>query len=142
MKPESRSSRIARAVVGGLLVAESLAMLVAALFAVVGSLSGVLALGGFAGGAKEAVVGHGIGVVVLATLTPFVVTVALGVGGALLLLRRRRGVIVAAGLLALAVQIAFHVFVEGVFHAAELVPCAVHVAAVVVGFTCVPPAHR
>jgi len=116
-----KHSRIACLVVGGFLVLESLAMLLIALFAgVIGTLVGALAIGVGAGNATNEQFAKGIGVMILTLASPFVVAAVLGLQGGLLLLRKKGGLIIGAGLFAIAAQFAFHPLFEQEFRVADL----------------------
>jgi len=136
---EERWSRIARAVIGGLLLLEAIGMLILAVFvSMIGSLTGVLAFGVSGGGATDQQLAQGLAVIALSIASPFVVGSALAVGGVLLLLRRGSSAVIAAGGFAIAAQIAYHPFFQAGFHAAELLPGVLHVLTIAVGFACVP----
>jgi hypothetical protein len=138
-KTEGTPARVARVVAGGLLVLEALVMLGVALFVgLIGGLAGAMAVIFGSGGATDAKLAQGIAVIALTIVSPFVVAAVLGVGGVLLLLRKGRPVVIAAGFFAIAAQVAFHLLVEKEFHAAELVPCALHLLVIVVGFVGMP----
>jgi hypothetical protein len=126
-----KQAQLACLVVGGLLLLESVATLFIALFAgIIGTLVGGLAIGVGAGSATNEQFAKGIAVIVLTLAAPFVVAAVLSIEGLLLLIRRRGKVIIAAALVAITAQIAFHPIFEQRFHAADLVLCAVQLAAI------------
>ncbi|MET0793567.1 MAG: hypothetical protein ABW061_18755 [Polyangiaceae bacterium] len=137
---ETRWSLIARWVVGGLLVLEALAMLFLAMgVAIIGGLAGMLAFGVGGGNATSQQLAQGFAVIVITLASPFVIALVLGVGGALLLLRLGRRLVITAGLVAIAAQLAFHVFAKEGFHTVELFPCVLHLTAIAVALSCLPP---
>src|SRR5687768_6295129 len=102
---ESYLSRIARVVVGALLVVESIVLVMVGVFAgIVGGLAGALAFAAGGGGATDAQLAQGFALVAISLASPFVVAAALVLAGILLPVSRGRGVIVAAGIFALAAQ--------------------------------------
>lgn len=136
---EKRWANVARSIVGGFLVIESLAMLfLGGLTTIVGGLAGGLAFLAGAGNATEDQIRNTFLVMALSLASPYVVAAVLAAGGVFLLLGKRKGIIVAAGMLAIAAQVAFHRFVAPEFHAAELVPCAAHLLAIAIGIAFVP----
>jgi hypothetical protein len=136
---EKRLSLIAPAVVGALLVLESAAMLCLAVSGfVIGGFVGALAFLAGGGSATNEQLAQGFLMMAITLVSPFVVAAVLVVGGVLLLLRRRRRVIIAVGVFAVTAQFAFHPFFGAGFHAAELVPGALHLLAIAVGFAFVP----
>jgi hypothetical protein len=141
--PEKRWSLVARSVVGGLVLLESLGLLfIAAVTAIVGSLLGGLAFVAGAGGATDKQVAQGFAAIALTIASPFLIAAVLGLAGVLLILRLGRPIIVAAGLSAIAAQTAFQVLIAGRFYATALVPYALHVALIVLGFAVVPRTSR
>jgi hypothetical protein len=137
--PETRFSLIARTVAGGLLLLESLLMLIVGVFGgMIGGLMGALAFLVGGGSATDEQLAQGFAVIAITIASPFVMAAVLAVGGVFILLRRRSGVIIATGIFAVAAQIAFHPIFKERFHAAELVPCVVHLLAIVVGVVFVP----
>lgn len=136
---EQRWSRVARIVVGGLLLIEAIVLLILAVFvSIIGSLAGALAFGVSGGSATDAQVAQGLAVIVVTIASPFMVGSVLAVGGMLLLLRRGSSAVIAAGGFAIAAQVAYHPFFQAGFHAAELLPGVLHVLTIAVGFACVP----
>jgi hypothetical protein len=71
-----------------------------------------------------------------------VVTGVLGLGGLFLLMRWGRRLVIVAAIVAIAAQVLFHVYVAEGFHAAGLLPLALHVLAVVVACVYVPPSSN
>lgn len=136
---ETRLSLNARVIVGGLLVLESLLVLIVAVFtAIIGGLVGPLAFLAGGGGATDDKIAQGFAVIALTIASPFVAAGVLSVGGVFLLLGRRKRVVITAGIFAMTAQVALHLSLAEGFHAAELVPGAVHLLAIAVGFTFVP----
>jgi hypothetical protein len=136
---EKRLPLLACQVVGGLLVLESIAMLILALFfGVVGTLMGALAFGVGAGDATDKQLVQGVAVILLTLASPFVLAAVLAVGGVFLLLRRRKGIVVAAAVIAIAAQLTAHLYLGKGWSFAELLPFAVQLAAIFVAFAFVP----
>ncbi len=127
---------VAPLVVGGLLLLESIAMLIMAVFvALIGGLTGALAFGVGAGSATNEQIARGALMVALTISSPFVMAGALALQGWLLVFRRGRVIVIAAAVVALALQVCFHVWLEEGFHLAELVPIALQLAAIGLGFS-------
>jgi hypothetical protein len=136
---ETRFSRIARSVVGGLLVLESLGMLAVAFFgAIIGGLSGALAFVAGAGNATNTQIARGFALIGASLAAPFLVAAVLAMGGLLLLLRKKRNLIITAGVVVIAAQVAFQVFLAEGFHVATLGLGLVHALAIAVGLAFVP----
>jgi hypothetical protein len=136
---EQRAPFVARMVIGALLILESLVLLVVAGFiAIIGGLAGALSFLAGAGSATPEQVTQGFTIIALTLATPFVMTAIIGAGGFLLLLGRWRVAIVAAGVLAIAAQVALHLLTEEGFQLLEVVPIVLHLATITAGLAFVP----
>lgn len=130
-----KQAQLACLVVGGLLLLESIVTLFIAVFAgIIGTLVGGLAIGVGAGTASNEQFAKGIAVIALTLAAPFVVAAVLSVEGLLLLIRKRGKLVIATALLAITAQVAFHPIFERQFHVADLVLCAVQLAAIALAF--------
>lgn len=130
-----KQSRLACLVVGGLLLLESIFTLFIALFAgIIGTLVGGLAIGVGAGSATNEQFAKGIAAIALTLAAPFVVAAVLSMEGLLLLIRKQGKLIIAAALLVIAAQVAFHPVFQQRFHVADLVLGAVQLAAIALAF--------
>ena len=126
-----KQSRILCLVVGGLLVLESMVLTCIGLFGgVVGTVVGALAIGVGGGSATNDQFAKSIGVMILTLASPLVVAAVLALEGGLLLVGKKGGLIVAAGLLAITAQFAFHPLFEQEFHVADLALFAVQLTAI------------
>jgi hypothetical protein len=133
-----KQSQLACLVVGGVLVLEALAMLgIAAVAGTIGTLVGALAIGVGGGSATNEQFAKGILIMVLTLASPFLAAAILGLEGCLLVARKKGGLIITAGLLAIAAQFAFHPLFEQAFHVAELALCAVQLLAIALAFALV-----
>jgi hypothetical protein len=123
--------RLAPIIVGWLLVVESVMMFAVVYFF---SVLGALLAGGFdaftSDNATEEEVKEGFRRIMLTIVAPILLGSDIALAGVLVLVRRQPMLAVAACIVAVLAQIAFHVFVVDGFHWSSLLPAFLHVAAI------------
>jgi hypothetical protein len=133
--PESQKPALLPVLVGALLVLEALVLFGVGLVAlVIGGFTSVLAFGLGSGNATSAQLAQTGALVLLMLASPFVVALALVLGGLFLLVRRGGTWVIAAGVVALLAQLGLHHFMKRPLHWAELLPLSLHVLAIALGY--------